>query len=132
MRAVPRQEILHAVAAGHGDMERILRRLCGQCLSADEHRRERNGRIRDVQEREAFEHGDASLSSVWITRAWLSQHDLRGEEVIVRPLLLPPRHSELSLQFPWPEASREIRMYLDKDNGFQLQCLYEVIPTTSL
>jgi len=40
-------------------MERILGRLCGECLPTDERRRKRNGCIRDVQEREAFEHGDA-------------------------------------------------------------------------
>jgi hypothetical protein len=76
-------------------MERILGRLCGQCLPADKHRRERDGRICDVQEREAFEYGNAPLSSVWITRTRLSQHDLRGEEVVVCPLLVLPRYGEL-------------------------------------
>jgi hypothetical protein len=83
------------VDAGHGDVERILGSLCGQSLPADERRRERDGRICDVQEREAFEHGEAPLSSVWITRTHLSQHDLRGEEVVVCPLLVPSRHGEL-------------------------------------
>jgi hypothetical protein len=48
MCTVPRQEILDPVDAGNGDMERILGRLRGECLPADERRRERNGRIRDV------------------------------------------------------------------------------------
>src|SRR5262245_38505044 len=45
--------------------------------------------------REVFEHSDTPLGGVWVTRACLSQHDLRGEELVVRPLLVPPRHSEL-------------------------------------
>ena len=66
MRAVPREEILHPVDAGNGEMERILGRLRGQRLPGDEQRGERNRRIRHVQEREAFEHGEASLSSVGV------------------------------------------------------------------
>src|SRR6266446_2069302 len=95
MRTVPRQEILHAVEAGIAQMERILSRLCGQCLPADASRRERNGRIRDVQKREEFEYGEASLGGFWITRACLGQYDLGGEEIVVYPLLVPPRHGEL-------------------------------------
>ena len=61
MRAVPREEILHPVDAGNGEMERILGRLRGQRLPGDEQRGECNRRIRHVQEREALEYGEASL-----------------------------------------------------------------------
>jgi hypothetical protein len=83
------------VDTGNGNMERILGRLRWQRLPADEGRRKCNSRICDVQKREAFEHGAASLRCVWITRTCFGQHDLRGEEIVVGPLLLPPCHGEL-------------------------------------
>jgi hypothetical protein len=48
MRAVPRQEILHPVDTGNGEVECILGGLDWQRLSGDERRGEPNCRIRNV------------------------------------------------------------------------------------
>src|SRR2546427_7121396 len=128
MRTVPRQEILHPVDTGNGEVERILRRLHGQRLPSDEGCRERNRSIRHVQEGERFEHSEASLGSLWVTRPCLRQHNLGGEELVTYPLLVPPRHSELLMgsdkQIPtWPcrEITDDTRF--DIDGGFRAACV---------
>ena len=75
--------------AGNGEVECILGDLHWQRLSGDERRGERDHRIRNVQERQRFECGEASLGGLWIARSCLSQHHLGGEELVAWPLVGP-------------------------------------------
>ena len=113
---------------GNGEVERILRCLHGQCLPSDEGSSERNRGICHVHVGETLEHGKASLVSLWITRPCLSQYHLRREEIVVCPLLLPPRHGQLLMgsnkqitAWPCREITGDTRF--DIDGGFCAACV---------
>ena len=68
-----------------------------------------------------FEHSAASLGSVWVARARLSQYHLGGKELVACPLLVPPHHGELLVRGheqiparPCGEITHDARFDIDR------------------
>jgi hypothetical protein len=115
-------------------MECILSRLRWQRLSGNERRGERKRRIRNVQERERFECGEASLGDLRIARSCLSQHHLGGEELVAWPLVVPPRRGEVLMGGHKQITARSCREITDDgrfdiNGGLCAACIFGTPPS---